>query len=593
MGDEMYGSKSAGRMIAHEKKMSRFRTEEQEEVIETLRQEGNISDAEAQARLARMKMHKKDEENGKNQIQSIVAAGANLQTTEQMLEDMLDHQSKSPLVRFVKSSLGMDRIDREYYIERFKRRSLGWEHPFPRLHSLVQSAFFEQLFGALMIFNGIMIGVDASLNEDDDDSKLTMEALEILEHVFTGSFIIEISLRVADEGWIWLWNFLNICDIALIVFTGVVPLWILKPIGIEEQGMRVLQIFRVLRLVRLVRMVRTVPLFRTFWKLIRGVIDSGRTLLWTYILMGSVLYIFALFAVQWIGKADDLKDDPMAQEYFGDVAKAVLTLFQTTTLDDWAAVARPLMKKAPDDAARILLVFIAVIMVATLVMLNLVTAVIVNTSFQRAAQDDEMNARAKRDAMTAEIMELGNIFCEIDEDGNGTLSKEEYDRALQYNEDIKLKFEILQLNQGDQEEIWKLIDTGQDVLVDDFANTLRALQGDAKAKDSFTIVKKVQHLNVRLEKLSMTLAQYREFAEMVRVECEVVHRMLGAALQDVVEFVQYAGYCLPPSPAPRPAKELTDLKDRLQRKVDELEARSAARQRSGLSPSSSGTNASW
>eukprot|EP00927_Polykrikos_kofoidii_P002519 TRINITY_DN11009_c0_g1_i1.p1 TRINITY_DN11009_c0_g1~~TRINITY_DN11009_c0_g1_i1.p1 ORF type:complete len:607 (-),score=115.28 TRINITY_DN11009_c0_g1_i1:35-1855(-) len=572
------------RMVEHEKRLDRFRTEEKAEAIEALKQEGNMTNDQAQARLARMKMHQKSEQEGGNQIRGIAAASANFQTTEQILEDILDYQSHSPLIRFFKKSLGIDWIDKMYQLEMLNRKEPGWVHPFPAIHKIVDSASFEKVFGLLMMLNGMTIGIEASLKEDDDDSKLVAKVTEISEHVFACGFILEITLRMADEGWVWLWNFLNACDLSLIIFTGVLPLWVLKPLGVENESVRVVQILRVVRLIRLVRMVRTVRLFRTFWRLIRGVLDSGRTLLWTYILMGSVLYIFALFAVQWIGKADALVDDPIAQEYFGDVVKAMLTLFQVTTLDNWAAVARPLIKKAPDDAARIFSVFIAVIMICTLVMLNLVTAVIVNTSFQRAAQDDELNARAKRESIDKEIQDLRNIFNEIDEDGNGTLSKGEYDRALLYNDQIKQKFEILQLNAGDQEEIWKLIDTGQDVFVDEFANTLRALQGDAKAKDSFAIVKRVQHLNVRLEKLTKTLAQYREFAELVRAECEVVHRKHGAALNEVVEFLQFAGYCLPPSPAPRPVKELTDLKMNLQRRVDELEARAAERMRSSFSP---------
>merc|ERR1719198_2595412 len=103
-----------------------------------------------------------------------------------------------------------------------------------------------------------------------------------------------------------------------------------------------MQVLRALRLVKLVRMVRTYPLFRIFWSLLRGLMDSGRTLLWTYIMLFCVLYVFAIFAVFLIGKDEVYKDnddlpysdrDDMtmtkwADFYFGNVPKAFITLFQ-------------------------------------------------------------------------------------------------------------------------------------------------------------------------------------------------------------------------------------------------------------------------
>merc|ERR1719277_2764264 len=113
---------------------------------------------------------------------------------------------------------------------------------------------------------------------------------------------------VRTEGWIWICKTSNVLDSGLIIVTGVLPLWILAPANIEVDEMRPLQVLRVVRLVRLVRMVRTVKAFRIFWKLIQGIMDSGKTLLWMYILMGAVLYTFSIFSVFWLGKDPALED---------------------------------------------------------------------------------------------------------------------------------------------------------------------------------------------------------------------------------------------------------------------------------------------
>merc|ERR1719482_2571364 len=98
-------------------------------------------------------------------------------------------------------------------------------------------------------------------------------------------------------------------------------------------------------------------------------------------------------------------------------------------------------------------------MIGTLVMLNLVTAVIVKNAFTRA----------------------------------------QYDEARRSNDRIIQKFQLLGINEEEREEIWNILDTGDgQINVDGFAEGLRLMQGGAKAKDSFTIVKYVQHINVRL-----------------------------------------------------------------------------------------------
>jgi len=406
--------------------------------------------------------------------------------------------------------------------------------------------------------------------------------IELLEHVFTTLFVFEVVFRVAAEGWIWIWGLANLADLLLIFGTGVIPLWILGPMGIQTDVVRVIQVLRVLRLVRLVRTVRTVKEFRTFWKLIQGIFDSGKLLFWMYVLLGALLYILGIFSVHWIGKVPELQDDPFAQEHFGDVPKAVMTLFQTTTLDSWSSVARPLMAMAPRDAPRICLVFIVVIMLATLVMLNLVTAVIVKNAFTRAQQDDELNARAKREAMAKEIQELRDIFFEIDEDGSGTLSKEEYDESFRSNDRIVQKFNILGINEDEREEVWNILDTGDgQINVDAFAEGLRLMQGGAKAKDSFTIVKYVQHANTKLSALTRDLEARRSYADEVRRECEIVHRQLGGAILDMAEFVDLIGHCIPPGAASSSKQAIDDAKDKLWNKMVEIEERQNLRPRSG------------
>lgn len=252
------------------------------------------------------------------------------------------------------------------------------------------------------------------------------------------------------------------------------------------------------------------------------------------------------------------------------------------------------MKTAPDSSLEIYFVFASTIVIVAIVLLNLITAVILQTAVQRSNQDQELAARETREKNDAEIKDLQDVFVEIDADGSGMLSKEEYMDALARNQRVKAKMEFLQIGAEEQEEIWELLDDGSgEVSVERFADCLRAMQGDAMAKDSFTLVKHVQRVNRQLEGIDKRLTDQQELVDTAKQECAAAHRQLGFALQEVLEFVAYASCCVPSSPAPMTKKELERCRARLEAKADEIRKREEERrinelrelEQSGLRPS--------
>mmetsp|Transcript_40414 Transcript_40414/g.66907 ORF Transcript_40414/g.66907 Transcript_40414/m.66907 type:complete len:347 (-) Transcript_40414:48-1088(-) len=300
--------------------------------------------------------------------------------------------------------------------------------------------------------------------------------------------------------------------------------------------------------------------------------DCGRVLLWTYIMIFAVLYVFSIFGVYMIGRDPVFADDEHAQMYFGDVPKTVVTLFQVMTLDSWSAMARPLMKKSD----KVVFFYIVVILVVTLALLNLVTAVIVDNMFEKLGRDIELAAANQRAAMMAEINDLRDLFIELDDDQSGMLSKEEYMANID-NDRLKVKFDILQIGENEREELFDLL-SGPDgeVSVDGFAGGLRDMQGDAKAKDSFTILKKCGHMNTRLGNLSLRLKQQQAMADGLREEVAELHRQVGGFLVEVREVMSYLAVCIPPEPAKRKKNHIEELDKHLQKRLQELEAQAAA-----------------
>jgi len=561
---------AANRVSEYVHKQQAYAQEEKYEVIEEKRQRGEITDEEARKLLARKKMHMKTDTdrienaqkaNKEMQLMGHVAAGADFMTTEQMLEELLESDKDLACVRWIKQKTGFYHLRAKVILERKYISTLSPPSRCPRVYRLVSTWQFELIVGILMICNGITIGVQVSADEKSDD-----EASAIVEQFFTSVFVVEILLRLLSDGWTWLWEPLNAWDVLLIVATGCVPLWVLQPMGIDAGGfLRVIQVLRVLRLIRLVRMVRQLKWFRILWTLIRGVLQSFRTLNWALVIIFALLYVFAVFCVYMIFRLKDLAGNEVATEFFGDVPKAMLTLFQVMTLDSWAGFTRPLM----DIRFEIAVLMMLAIFVMTMVLVNIITAVIVNNTFAEAASDMEVLVKEKNEAKAQDIEDLTKIFLEIDTDGSGALSKEEFTEAVTHNERVIQKFEVLEVAPHESGEIWELIDTGTgDVSVAQFAETLHALQCDAKAKDSYSIVQRVRKLNNQCSKLALQLQTHKETADALRGEAANVKSLLHGVLGDVREFVQYSAICIPARSAPRSAQQIELFADELDKRCD-------------------------
>lgn len=474
----------------------------------------------------------------------MAVSSSTYKSTEQIIKDIQSKESSIWIVRTFNRVTGLRRLNRAVALEKMRRERPDFVHPFPKLRDIVDrnALTFEGVFGLMMIINGMIIGVQLSVSAKDADDLF----YEVAEHMFTAIFLIEIILRLALEGWTWVCNFYNFCDFALVMVTGVLTMWILGPAGVESSFVRRFQVIRVLRLIRLVRAVRLLPSFRVLWTLIGGLIDSFNTLFWTFIMILSVLWTFAIFGVYWIGRAEEFEGDAEADMYFGDVIKTLFTLFQIVTLDSWTAIARPLMKKS----GVIVPFFLVVIAVVTFVLMNLITAVIVEHAFNQAKEDEELVAHELKVEQDAEIAELAEIFKEIDVDGSGFLDKEEYENAIKYNARIKAKLHVLEMTQEELLDLWSLF-AGSDgqLNVEEFERGMRSIRGEARAKDTFTCVRRLHRVNKRMSALSLTIASVQAEADLVHGEVSLAHQRFGAIVKDVIMLVNTISPMIPPEMA--------------------------------------------
>merc|ERR1719456_2136081 len=102
------------------------------------------------------------------------------------------------------------------------------------------------------------------------------------------------------------------------------------------------------------------------------------------VFLSLILFIFAVFGVELIGRNRAFGAVKGSQD-FEYMMPAVMTLFQVMTLDEWLQTVQPFLDAEPWTYGFWLL-FIGV---AALAMMNLVTAVVVESSVKRTTQDSD------------------------------------------------------------------------------------------------------------------------------------------------------------------------------------------------------------
>eukprot|EP00928_Gymnodinium_smaydae_P031802 TRINITY_DN23223_c0_g5_i1.p1 TRINITY_DN23223_c0_g5~~TRINITY_DN23223_c0_g5_i1.p1 ORF type:complete len:617 (-),score=132.74 TRINITY_DN23223_c0_g5_i1:104-1954(-) len=387
---------------------------------------------------------------------------------------------------------------------------------YPAVAAFVQSQWFECGIGLVILANCATMGIQA---ENVIGNALQMEALtDVCEYIFTVVFTCELGLRIfifgvgpyippipralSKQGCIEAiaasrfvaFDFMDACLVVISIVSCLMPL---VQTGDEENGvLRALTVLRSMRLLRLVRIVRKVEAFHEVWLLLRGLSDSVRTLVWTIVVIFFITYIFAVFGVVLISPDVLVKyEEPNADEevkalwpFIGGIMQMMYTLIQVLTLDSWTSVARPLMNYSPFSWA----FFYLYISVAVFVLMNLVTAIIVDNALKHSQHDEEVKLQQKERARNTMLEQFKTLFQMMDLDGDDELTKEEFETAFETPE-VSTKLKLLDFGPDDCRELFYLLDTGDGALsLEEFFSGLTRMEGAATSKDVFRIMKMLE-----------------------------------------------------------------------------------------------------
>merc|ERR1719460_2386225 len=279
--------------------------------------------------------------------------------------------------------------------------------------------------------------------------------------------------------------------------------------GKGEGFLNVVLLLRLFRLARLARMVRLLAQFKVLWMLVRGLLSGGFTMLYVSFLFLVLLYIFACIGVEIITqphflltdaeRAENLLYDSIVTESFESIPITMLTLFRIAFGDSAGSTYIPMIKHRP-----ILVVyFLVYIFFIGICLLNLVTAVIVETSLEQASQDKEHAKIHKAHVVKKTMPELRALFKGMDKDQDNQITLEEFGQC-----DVEVQETLYHLFQTDDlVELFEILDVdgGGSVSIDEFFDEMLRLVTSETPMSQVRLIKQVAFIRSQVFGLTSSL----------------------------------------------------------------------------------------
>lgn len=244
------------------------------------------------------------------------------------------------------------------------------------IRKVVEHSAFNKTILVLIVCAAVLVGLETSKGLMAEYGGL----IHVLDAILVYLFAVEAVLKMAAHGRKFYRYFLdpwNVFDFLIVVIC-------LLPVDGHFAA--------VLRLVRVLRALRLISALPNLQLLVRSLLKSLPSMVHVGLLLSLLFYIYAVMGVfLW------RDNDPV---HFRDISSAMLSLFRVITLEDWTDIMYIQMYGSagydftPNDRAIIAgyadyhsqakpiasaLYFVSFVLLGTMVMLNLVIGVIINS----------------------------------------------------------------------------------------------------------------------------------------------------------------------------------------------------------------------
>lgn len=399
----------------------------------------------------------------------------------------------------------------KYLSKSLSHMSLVDETELSFVEKLVGKPEFEYVASILTLLNTILMAVEGQyvglesgyIVGASDYYRPAAEMWPAAQTVFAASniffvvvFAIEFMLRIVamkfaaiKSGWIW-FDF-------IMVASGLLKS---RPVG--GVGINLLM-FRTMCLMRAVHKATTmkgVKSFHGLFLLIRSIKASAGSLFWSFLVLIFAQLATGLLISQTLQNYIRDTSKPRDQRvevfnYWGTSTLTMLTMSEIT-LANWIVSCRVLVKNVGETYALFYLGYRCLFCFAVL---RVITAVFIAETQRVVASDDAMAILKREQHQEGMMQKLRDIFSEIDESGDGVVTKEEFNQLL--SDPILLNWlSTLDLEVTDLETMFSLLDDGDgSIAVDEFINGIGRIRGQAKSIDVVNLLTLSKRMESKME----------------------------------------------------------------------------------------------
>lgn len=231
-----------------------------------------------------------------------------------------------------------------------------------RLQAIRNNKIFETFIILIIITSAMLVGAKTY-----DLPASMLEVLRVLDWVVTLIFLFEIGIRFAAEEKKanFFHNAWNIFD-TLIVIVSLIPI----------ENTEMVLVARLVRVFRVMRMISFIPELRL---LLNSLLIALPRLGYVMLLMFIIFYIYAAVGSLFFENINSF--------LWGDIARAMLTLFRVMTFEDWTDV----MYEVMEVYSWSWVYFVSFIFLTAFAFLNMVIGIVVNVleeEHQREVEND-------------------------------------------------------------------------------------------------------------------------------------------------------------------------------------------------------------
>jgi hypothetical protein len=266
--------------------------------------------------------------------------------------------------------------------------------------------------------------------------------------------------------------------------------------------------FKTIKLVRIVRVVRTFRFFRELYLIALMIADSIKSLCYAFLMLAVIIYVFAIILTQnasthlkanrdqHTSEPDDLR---MVSNQFGTLPRTIYYLVLSMLGGiSWVEVSDTLMTIDWFSTT----CFFFYIGFVILAVLNIITGVFVDNAMECSKTQRDFLIQKENALRERYLKELEKIFSEIDDDGSGSLTREEMHEHLQ-SPDAQSHFYILGLKADDVNGLFDIIDDDEsgEVNLKEFLDGCLRLKGEARRIDVLAVQHECTKMTYRAEVL--------------------------------------------------------------------------------------------